>query len=43
MYSRCSIPAVRRKVSYPGTDTPVDVAWVRAHDCIEPVMDDPDV
>lgn len=43
MYSRSSIPEVSRKVSSYGTDTPVHAAWVRAHDCIQSVMDDPDV
>jgi len=43
MYSRSSFPAVSRKLSCHGTVTPVHAAWVRAHDCIQPVMDDPDV
>jgi len=43
MYSRSSIPEVSRKVSSHGTDTPVHAAWVRAHDCIQSVMDDLDV
>jgi len=43
MYYPCSIPAVSRKLSYHGTDTPVHTAWVRAHDCTQPVIDDPDV
>ena len=34
MYSSSSIPAVSRKVSSHGTDTPVHAAWVRADDCI---------
>jgi len=43
MYSSSSIPAISRKVSYRGKDTPAHAAWVRAHDCIQPVMDDLDV